>query len=140
MKPLDNLATNGKRVWSFTIDSLLVNLIYIIVVFEQIAPLKTPEEILYFAKETSWILALINLLYHTFFTWQSGKTLGKHIMKIKVVSLESGALLTLPMSLSRSIVRVIDEAFLYIGFLPAFFSPTRQTLHDRVSRSVIVNV
>jgi uncharacterized RDD family membrane protein YckC len=139
MTPLENLAPNSKRVWSFTIDSILMNLVYILIVYDQIALLKTPEEIIFFAKETSWILALINILYHTFFTWQNGKTLGKHIMKIKVVTIEEGELLSLPMSLLRALVRVVDEALLYIGFLPAFFSPTRQTLHDRVSRSVIVN-
>jgi uncharacterized RDD family membrane protein YckC len=139
MTPLENLAPNSKRVWSFTIDSILMNLVYILIVYDQIALLKTPEEIIFFAKETSWILVLINILYHTFFTWQNGKTLGKHIMKIKVVTIEEGELLSLPMSLLRALVRVVDEALLYIGFLPAFFSPTRQTLHDRVSRSVIVN-
>jgi uncharacterized RDD family membrane protein YckC len=139
MTPLENLAPNSKRVWSFTIDSILMNLVYILIVYDQIALLKTPEEIIFFAKETSWILALINILYHAFFTWQNGKTLGKHIMKIKVVTIEEGELLSLPMSLLRALVRVVDEALLYIGFLPAFFSPTRQTLHDRVSRSVIVN-
>jgi len=139
MTPLENLAPNSKRVWSFTIDSFLMNMVYLMIVYDQVMILKTPEEIVYFARETSWILALINLLYHTFFTWQSGKTLGKHIMKIKVVSIGEGALLSLPMSFLRALMRVVDEAFLYIGFLPAFFSPTRQTLHDRVSRSVIVN-
>jgi len=139
MVPLDNLASNGKRVWSFTIDSFLMNVVYLVVVYDRIALLKTPEEILYFAKETSWILAVINLLYHTFFTWQSGKTLGKHIMKIKTVSITDGTLLSFPMALLRSLVRVVDEAFFYIGFLPAFFSATRQTLHDRVSGSVVVN-
>jgi len=138
--PLENLAPNSKRVWSFTIDSILANLIYITIVYDQIILLKTPEEIINFAKETSWILALINILYHTFFTWQNGKTLGKHIMKIKVVMIEDGALLSFSASLLRALVRVVDEALFYIGFLPAFFSPTRQTLHDRVSRSVVVNV
>jgi len=141
MDPLSNLAPNSKRVWSFTIDSMLTNLIYVVIMYDQIALLQTPEEIIAFARATSWVLALINIIYHTFFTWQNGKTLGKHIMKIKVVNIADGScLLSLPMSLLRSLVRVVDEAFFYIGFLPAFFSPTKQTLHDRVSRSVVVNV
>jgi uncharacterized RDD family membrane protein YckC len=61
-------------------------------------------------------------------------------MKIKVVMIEDGTLLSFSASLLRALVRVVDEALFYIGFLPAFFSPTRQTLHDRVSRSVVVNV
>ncbi len=119
---------------------MLTNLIYVVIMYDQIALLQTPEEIIAFARTTSWVLALINIIYHTFFTWQNGKTLGKHIMKIKVVNIADGSLLSLSMSLLRSLVRVVDEAFFYIGFLPAFFSPTKQTLHDRVSRSVVVNV
>jgi uncharacterized RDD family membrane protein YckC len=138
--PLENLAPNSKRVWSFTIDGMLTNLLYIAIVYDQIVLLKTPEEIIAFARGTSWMLALINIFYHTFFTWQSGKTLGKHIMKIKVVTIGDGTLLSFSASLLRALVRVVDEALFYIGFLPAFFSPTRQTLHDRVSRSVVVNV
>ena len=139
MIPLENVAPNSKRVWSFTIDSMLANLLYVAIVYDQIVLLKTPEEIIGFARETSWILAVINILYHTFFTWQNGKTLGKHIMKIKVVTIGDGTLLPFSASLLRALVRVVDEALFYIGFLPAFFSPTRQTLHDRVSRSVVVN-
>jgi len=73
------------------------------------------------------------------FTWQNGKTLGKHIMKIRVVSIEEQYILSLPMSFLRSAMRVLGEMFFYIGFLPAFFSPTKQALHDRVARSIVVN-
>lgn len=139
MNNIDNLAANSKRIWSFTIDSILMNIIYVVILFDQIQLLNTPEEVLAFAKETAWILAVLNVIYHTFFTWQNGQTLGKNIMKIKVVSIETGDGITLTMSLLRALVRVVGESLFYLGFLPAFFSPTRQTLHDRVSRSIIVN-
>jgi len=138
-QPLDALAPNAKRIWSFAIDDLVVSMLFLAIFFDQLAQLTTPESATLFVKTNYWVLALLKVIYHTLFTWQNGKTLGKQIMKIKTVSISDGTLLTLPMSFVRSVVRILDETFFYIGFLPAFFSPTRQTLHDRISRSIVIN-
>ena len=138
-QPLDALAPNAKRIWSFAIDDLVVSMLFLAIFFDQLAQLTTPESATLFVKTNYWVLALLKVIYHTIFTWQNGKTLGKQIMKIKTVSISDGTLLTLPMSFVRSVVRILDETFFYIGFLPAFFSPTRQTLHDRISRSIVIN-
>jgi len=136
----NNLADNSKRIWSFAIDDLVISMLFIFIYFEQLEAIRTVEEASLFIRSNYWELVLLKVLYHTFFTWQNGMTLGKHIMKIRVVSLDSTGTLSLPMAFLRSAVRILDEAFFYIGFLPAFFSTSRQTLHDRVSRSIVVNV
>ena len=138
-QPLDALAPNSKRIWSYAIDDLVISILFLAIFFDQLAQLTTPESATLFVKTNYWVLALLKVIYHTLFTWQNGKTLGKQLMKIKTVTMTDGILLTLPMSFVRSVVRVLDEAFFYIGFLPAFFSPTRQTLHDRISRSIVIN-
>ena len=140
MQPLDNLAPNAKRIWSYAIDDLVISVLFIAIFFDQLTQLVTPESATMFIKTNYWVLALLKVIYHTLFTWQNGKTLGKQLMKIETVRITDGALLTFPMALLRAAIRILDEAFFYIGFLPAFFSPTRQTLHDRISRSVVVNV
>ena len=139
-QPLDILAPNSKRIWSYAIDDLVVSILFVAIFIDQLGQLTTPESATLFVKANYWVLALLKVIYHTLFTWQNGKTLGKQLMKIKTVNLSDGTLLTLPISFLRAVVRILDEAFFYIGFLPAFFSPTRQTLHDRISRSVVVNV
>ena len=139
MQSLDALAPNAKRIWSFAIDDLVVSMLFLAIFFDQLGQLTTPESATLFVKTNYWVLALLKVIYHTLFTWQNGKTLGKQIMKIKTVNISDGTLLTLPMSFVRSVVRILDETFFYIGFLPAFFSPTRQTLHDRISRSIVIN-
>jgi len=138
-QPQDALAPNAKRIWSYAIDDLVISIFFIAIFFDQLTHLVTPETATLFVKTNYWVLALLKVIYHTLFTWQNGKTLGKQLMKIKTVSISDGTLLTLPMSFVRSAVRVLDEAFFYIGFLPAFFSPTRQTIHDRISRSIVIN-
>ena len=139
MQSLDALAPNAKRIWSFAIDDLVISMLFLAIFFDQLGQLTTPESATLFVKTNYWVLALLKVIYHTLFTWQNGKTLGKQIMKIKTVNISDGTLLTLPMSFVRSVVRILDETFFYIGFLPAFFSPTRQTLHDRISRSIVIN-
>ncbi|NKQ39995.1 MAG: RDD family protein [Sulfurovum sp.] len=140
MNPLDNLASNSKRVLSYVIDDLIISTLFIVIFFDQLSGLATPEDATIFVKNNYWVLVLLKVIYHTLFTWQNGKTVGKHIAKIRSVHIETGELLDLPMSFLRSSVRVLSEAFFYIGFIIAFFSPTRQTMHDRISRSVVVNV
>jgi len=139
MTPLDNLAPNSKRIWSYAIDDLVISVLFVAIFFDQLAQLTTPESATLFVKTNYWVLALLKVIYHTLFTWQNGKTLGKQIMKIQSVRIEDGALLSLPLAFVRAVVRILDEAFFYIGFLPAFFSSTRQTLHDRIARSVVIN-
>jgi len=138
MISLENLAPNSKRIWSYAIDDFVVSILFVAIFFDQLGQLGTPENAATFIRQNYWVLAMLKIIYHTLFIWQSGKTLGKQIMKIKTVSMVDGTLLTLPVSFVRSVVRIMDETIFYIGFLPAFFSPTRQTLHDRVSRSIVI--
>jgi uncharacterized RDD family membrane protein YckC len=82
---------------------------------------------------------MLKVLYHTFFIWQNGMTLGKYFMKIKVVNMNTEETLTLPKALLRAIGRIVSEIFFYLGFLLAFFLPLKQTLHDKISESVVIN-
>lgn len=139
MYQIENLASNQKRIGSFVIDDLVVSILFVAIFFDQLGALNSSQDAMSFVNSNFWVLILLKVSYHTFFTWQNGKTLGKYIMKIQTVSIEGQYLLSLPMAFLRSVVRILDETFFYVGFLPAFFSPTRQTLHDRISRSIVIN-
>jgi uncharacterized RDD family membrane protein YckC len=43
-------------------------------------------------------------------------------------------------ALNRSGMRLISEMFFYFGFLLAFFDITKQTLHDRLARTIVIDV
>ena len=68
------------------------------------------------------------------------KHYGKYIMKIKAVDMNSGMRLSFAQAFWRASVRLISEMFFYVGFLFAFFSPLHQTLHDKLSNCVVINV
>jgi uncharacterized RDD family membrane protein YckC len=135
----NRIAPLGKRVVSFVVDDLVVSFFFVAIFFEQIVSMEGPEAVQPFLEINLWVLILLKIFYHTFFISYNGMTLGKYLAKIRAVSLDDGTLLDAPRSLLRASVRILDEMFFYLGFLPALFSPNRQTLHDRISGCVVVH-
>ena len=150
----DRIASIGRRTWAALIDSLVVSLFVLILFYDPLMALAdlagtavTPEkqnEFLLafqaFQRQTLPYIFALYVVYHTVLVWQGGMTLGKYLMKIRVVQAEDGAPLPLGGALIRALMRTLGEMFLfYLTFLPAYFTPLRQTLHDRLGRSVVVD-
>jgi len=135
----NNLASISKRVISFTIDDLIISILFVIIFYKQIITLHTPEDMAIFIQNTAWVIMLLRLLYHTFFIGLNGATIGKYFAKIKAVDINSGNTLSWYMAFIRAVVREIGEMFFYFTFFFAFFDKNRQTLHDKISNCVVVN-
>ena len=142
------IASNGKRVWSFVIDDMVINLFLMIIFSSQLTALMSgvteiSEEsvvvVNQFIMDNIAIVLAVKVLYHGILIWQSGMTLGKYIMKIKVVDMVSGTTPTLTQALWRASVRLLSEMLFYIGFIFAFFSPLHQTMHDKFSNCVVID-
>ncbi|QLL06462.1 RDD family protein [Mycobacterium vicinigordonae] len=85
----------------------------------------------------------MNLLGVAYFIWNygykqgiTGSSIGKAIMKFKVVSEVSGQPLGFGMSLVRQIAHLVDAVICYIGFLFPLWDKKRQTLADKIMTSV----
>jgi uncharacterized RDD family membrane protein YckC len=149
-----SLASNQKRVASFVIDDIVIVLLLLAIFYDQLMQIAsgiptnvTPESVEVFKAQMNQFsvdnllfILLLKVLYHTFFVWQNGMTLGKYIMKIKVVEAETSTHPLLHKAFLRASLRIVSEAFFYLGFLLAFFTPLRQTLHDKLSNCVVVDV
>ncbi len=135
----ERIAPNSKRVWSYTIDNLVVSGLFIAIFYEQIISLQSTMDMSIFIKSHIVVLLTLELIYQTLFIYKSGKTLGKSILKIKTVDQDSGNLLTFKKALVRAFVRLISENFFYLGFLPAFYTDKKQTLHDMAAKDIVIN-
>ena len=133
------LAPAKKRIWSFVIDDLVVSFLFIIIFWSKLSSFNTGEELIEFINSNFLVFILIKITYQTLFVWQNGMTLGKYILKMKVVSLDYGEIPSFNSSLIRASIRVVSETLFYIGFFMAFFNPLVQTLHDKVSKCVVVD-
>jgi len=128
-----------KRIGAFIIDDFAVSFLFLAITWSQISTLK-PEEINLFLTNNFLTIILIKTIYHTFFVWQNGMTLGKYFMKIKVVYIDSGKTPPLHIALVRASMRIVSETFFYLGFIMAFFNQKVQTLHDKLSGCVVIDV
>jgi len=143
-----SVASSQKRIISFVIDDIVISVFFIIIFYNQFSAIFSNitvvdeaalESVNAFIAENILVVLSIKLIYHTVLVWQNGKTLGKHLMKIKVIDLETGDTPSFQKAFLRASVRIPSEVLFYLGFLMAFFVPLKQTLHDKLSNCVVVD-
>jgi uncharacterized RDD family membrane protein YckC len=128
-----------RRVAAFVIDDLVISFLFMAIFWSQLSQLSDIDAINAFLTDNFFIIVAIKLLYHTIFIWQNGMTLGKYMMKMRVVFLQSGETPQFSTALMRAMIRIVSETFFYLGFLIAFFNPMVQTLHDKLSGCVVID-
>ena len=148
-----SISSTQKRISAFVIDDMVIALLLLIIFYNQLLEIAshlptviTPESIEVFKNEMNQfsvnnllLIIVLKVMYHTFFVWQNGMTLGKYFMKIKVVDLETTQTPIFIKAFLRALVRIASEVFFYLGFFLAFFLPLKQTLHDKLSGCVVVD-
>ena len=133
------LAPLKKRALAYLIDEILVSLLFIFIYVDQIPDNATTEETITIINSLVFYVMVLKVVYQTFFVWMYGATLGRIAMKIKVISLGDLENPSLLFSLSRASFRIISESIFYLGFLWAVLNPKRETWHDKVSKTLVVN-
>jgi len=78
--------------------------------------------------------------YQAFFVMQYGASIGKIIMKIRVIEISSLQTPNVIVALNRGIFRVVSELLFYLGFLWGTMDPSRQAWHDKTAKTLVVNV
>ena len=133
------LAPLKKRALAYLIDEILVSLLFIFIYVDQIPDNATTEETITIINSLVFYVMVLKVVYQTFFVWMYGATLGRIAMKIRVISLSDLENPSLLFSLSRASFRIISESIFYLGFLWAVLNPKRETWHDKVSNTLVVN-
>lgn len=90
------------------------------------------------------VLALVATVYAIWnFGYRQGTTgssIGKSIMKFKVVSEVTGQPLGFGMSVLRQLAHAVDTAICYVGFLFPLWDAKRQTLADKIMTTVCLPI
>jgi uncharacterized RDD family membrane protein YckC len=87
-----------------------------------------------------WALSLVLwLAYFTYMEGSSGQTLGKRLLRIKVVK-ENGKPLTYVDAFVRTLLRIVDGMFAYlIGFIVIVATDKKQRVGDMAAGTIVVN-
>lgn len=135
------LASMRSRAFAFVIDDLIVTFLIMFVYWDTIIVASSDTQNLISLMQTSLVLPLIALkvIYHTFFVWYYGATIGKKVAKIRVIDDLHWGRVSFISSFFRAIGRVASEMLFYIGFLIGFFNDGRKTFHDFSGKTLVVN-
>ncbi|MGZ8548526.1 MAG: RDD family protein [Sulfuricurvum sp.] len=134
-----HLASIRSRVAAFGIDELLLSVILFAILWDSISIAKSVEEMILVINTFILEYMAIKILYQTFFTMQYGATLGKIVMKIRVIEVKTLANPGFLSAFNRSVFRIVSEILFYLGFAWAFFDPYRRTWHDLSARTLVID-
>jgi len=133
------IAPIPKRAFAMFIDEALLSMLLIVILWDAFTSAASVEDVIRLTNAFVLEFMAMKIVYQTFFVMQYGATLGKILMKIRVIEIKT---LNTPGFLSafnRGVFRIISEMFLYLGFLWGTMNPLRQTWHDKTARTLVVN-
>ena len=133
------LASIKSRGMALFIDELLLSLLLIVALWDSFVGAKTMEEIINVTNIFVLEYMAMKIFYQAFFTMQYGASIGKIIMKIRVVEIRTLDNPSVISALNRGIFRVVSEMFFYLGFLWGIFDPARQSWHDKTAKTLVVD-
>ncbi|MGA9046116.1 RDD family protein [Sulfuricurvum sp.] len=133
------LSSVRQRAAAFGIDELLLSVLMVVILWDSIAQANTIEAMI--AVTNSFLLEYmaIKIIYHTFFTMQYGASIGKIVMKIRVIEVSTLSNPSFLSAFNRSVFRVVSELLFYLGFVWAMLDPYRRSWHDRTARTLVIN-
>lgn len=138
-----SLATVGERILAGFLD-----LIFIIILASLLTYIASQIENLIFGGTTGWLVFIMAapLFFYTLLleAFWDGQTLGKRIMRIKVIALD-GARLTLGSCTQRWVMRIVDVWFSIAGAIPGLLaslfiiiSNKGQRIGDTVANTTVI--
>jgi uncharacterized RDD family membrane protein YckC len=132
----------GKRVGATLIDALILLAAYIPAIIGA-ALAQDPG-----TAGVASILTVIGLgLYVAVFVWnvclkqgQTGYSIGKGVMGIKLVKAETGQPIGAGMSFVRQLAHILDGLPCYLGFLWPLWDAKRQTFADKIIGTYVIDM
>ena len=150
------LAPIKKRLTAFVIDSLLIIVLYFLVLFVfslfsvhdwKINVASITEVEIETNIHNQWFIRLLKILFGLlpviYFTlslyFSKGRTAGKYLLRIRVVSLYHERL-GLWHCFERSLGYFTSALESGFGFIQAIWNPNRMALHDKIGETIVISL
>lgn len=95
---------------------------------------------LYYGAASNLLAFIIYIAYFTALEGSRGQTVGKSVMRIKVVK-EDGGRIDMGSALIRNVLRIVDALFIYlIGAMIIWRTSKKQRIGDFAAKTVVIKV
>lgn len=133
------------RLAAYMLDILFVNAMLMFVrvpvwcfklAMDESCPLFSP--ILFTYNIFDILYYLLTVGYFILATYLCGNTLGKYLLRIKVVSVDGQKLSFMSVLVRETVGRYLSALIVYFGYLFAGLDNKKQSLHDKISDTYVV--
>jgi uncharacterized RDD family membrane protein YckC len=138
-KEEQSLAPISKRAFAFLVDSLLLSFIFVAATGDKIQAGASNKQIIEFIDSIFLPIMIATIVYDAIFVKLYGATLGKMLVKIKVVDVQMLDTPSWGFVILRSTVKCLGGLFFYLGFVWAIFDPAKQSWHDKFAKTLVLN-
>jgi uncharacterized RDD family membrane protein YckC len=142
-----------RRFVAYMIDGVIISIIFIVLAFGAgvaffagtlssgsnvwMAEIADPEKMTSLSLWLWMLSTFINIFYFTYFYGSTGRTPGKMLLGLQVVSIEGG-----PVSYGTAFLRsasyLVSSLFFCLGFLWIGFDARKQGWHDKIAGTVVI--
>lgn len=133
------LSPVSKRALAFAIDKLLLSFIVFAAMSDKFVG-KDIEGVIEALNHTFLFTTILEISYQTVFVAMYGATLGKILLKIRVIDVNTLDRPAWAPALLRASMRFLGETLFYLGLVWAFFDPFKQGWHDKLAKTVVIDV
>ena len=133
------LASIKRRAMAFFIDEMLLSFMLLIALWDNFSEGMSLEETIVLTNTFVLEYMFVKIIYQAFFVMHYGASIGKLVMKIRVIELNTLTNPNVLSALNRAIFRVISEMVFYLGFLWGMLNPSRQGWHDLTAKTLVVD-
>ena len=133
------IANNFKRAKAYVIDDLLISLIVFVAFYDTLSNEGDVIAILQTINSAVIWVMFLKIAYQILFIYMYGATVGKMFSGIVTVSVFDLAKPSFNQAVIRSIIRIFSEAFFYFGFIVALLNPCKQTWHDKLAKTIVID-
>ena len=134
------IASLKKRIIAFILDNIIISTLILIYILLNQDLKDNIEENMIIIQQYIFQLMLLQLIYHAFFTYYYGASIGKIICKIAIISESTLNKPNIIQSINRSIFRIISDNIFMLGFVWSFLNIDRKTWHDYVAKTVVIEL
>ena len=142
-----------RRLVAYTIDGLIVGIVFIILAFIAgvaffsgtissgsnvwVNEMNDPSRMLSFTLWFWFFSTLTNIAYFTYFHGSSGRTPGKMLLGLQVVSVEGGPI-SFGTAFLRSVGYLVSSFVFCLGYIWIAFDKRKQGWHDKIAGTVVI--
>ncbi len=127
-----------KRIFAYFIDDALISILFIVMLFSSFDLLEDKEAFLQSMQANLMYFILLRGFYQCIFTYFYGASIGKILLKMRVVQLDTLDHPNLLNAIVRAFFRELGQMLFYITFFFALNDVFVRTLHDRIVKTIVI--